>query len=281
MNHTDRIDKFRETAKKAAISVNALTIIGMIVTFVSKPNPLLNRLTAALASFAGILNIMMLVVLDSLGFDEEGKFSVSETRKNIKKRARQKVGDTVNIADIRSQLPLEGLDSGNDLQDALKDDGAEEETDACTEEEQEIQMSEEESSGKEEAAEAVSTEQPSINPDTVHALVNTLESLCIIERKTGSYRILDPKTLECIHEGEDFYKDITASIEDNVAEEDLEKVRKIYERESLENMALNSQTASYSQKIHPGEDAKRLYLMQVGGNEDRIAVGLCPVFDEK
>ena len=105
--------------------------------------------------------------------------------------------------------------------------------------------------------------------------------MCIIERKTGSYRILDPKTLECIHEGEDFYKDITASIEENVAKEDLEKVRKIYERESLENMALNSQTASYSQKIHPGEDAGRLYLMQVGGDEDSIAVGLCPVFDEK
>lgn len=281
MNHTDRIDKFRETAKKAAISVNALTIIGMIVTFVSKPNPLLNRLTAALASFAGILNIMMLVVLDSLGFDEEGKFSVSETRKNIKKRARQKVGDTVNIADIRSQLPLEGVAAGNDLQDATNDDWVEEETAACIEEEQEELMPEEVSSEKEEAAEAVSTEQPSINPDPVHALVNTLESLCIIERKTGSYRILDPKSLECIHEGEDFYKDISASIEENVAEEDLEKVRKIYERESLEKMALNAQTASYSQKIHPGEDAGRLYLMQVGGDEDSIAVGLCPVFDEK
>ena len=75
--------------------------------------------------------------------------------------------------------------------------------------------------------------------------------------------------------------DISASIEDNVAEEDLEKVRKIYERESLEKMALNAQTASYSQRIHPGEDAGRLYLMQVGGDEDSIAVGLCPVFDEK
>ena len=250
----EKLDRIKNSATKVTVVINVLTILSMAVSFIAEPSRMLNRTTATLATFAGLLNIFLLVVYDNLGFTNEGRFSLGATRDNFRKNVKDRISETADLSAVRKEIAL--LDATSESEGdvpGIKEEqqtSIEEITDSedtaglteeVTEEKKDIKSEGEEAALQEDDAEDVcpdteenSQEQKGEGFDMT-GLFAAFDSVMRVDVESGSYDVFDPSLSadEGIHHGDDFYSDIQAALLSVRNEQTGDELRDCVARESL------------------------------------------------